>query len=72
MTHSNDAIYHMLAKVLKFSTTKMQCTNRQSRGLSWVVMWAKVGKEVGKYFGIVELKAIKIMEQANTLPKRQK
>jgi len=24
-TQSNDAIYHMLAKILKFSTTKIQC-----------------------------------------------
>jgi len=23
--HSKDAIYHVLAKTLKFSTTKMQC-----------------------------------------------
>jgi len=30
---SNDVDYHMLTKILKFSTTKMQCAHRQSRGL---------------------------------------
>jgi len=42
--------YHMLAKVLKFSTTKMQSTNRQSRGLSWVATWAKVGERSEQMF----------------------
>jgi len=38
---------------------------RQSRGLSWVVMWARrVGKKrMDKWFGSVELKAMKTMEQ---------
>jgi len=40
----------MLAKVLKFSTTKMQSTNRQSRGLSWVATWAKVGERSEQMF----------------------
>jgi len=33
---------------------------RQSRGLSWVVTWAqRSGKEMGKWFGNMELKAMK-------------
>jgi len=31
-TQINEAIYHMLVKILKFSTTKMQCAHKQSRG----------------------------------------
>ena len=40
ITHANDAIYHMLAKSLKFSTTKMQCTKDNQEDFIWVEMWA--------------------------------
>jgi len=33
MIHSKDAIYHMLAKALKFSDTKNAISIRQSKGL---------------------------------------
>ena len=45
MTQYNEAIYHKLVKVLKFSTTKMQCTYRQARGL---YLGYNVGKGKGK------------------------
>jgi len=44
-THFNDAIYHMLAKTLKFSTTKMKCTQDNQENFTWVVMWARRIKE---------------------------
>ena len=42
---SNDAIHHRLVKVLKFSSTKMQCAHRQSRGL---YLGCNVGLKVGE------------------------
>jgi len=56
-TQSNEANYHMLAKILKFSITKIQCAHIQSRGL---FLGCNVGsqegeKEVDKCFGNVEL-----------------
>jgi len=49
-THSNDAIYHMLAKVLKFSTTKMHCAKYNQEDFIWVVTWAKVGERSEQMF----------------------
>jgi len=46
-TYSKDAIYHTLAKTLKFSTTKMQYTEDDQKDLIWVLMWAKKGLEKG-------------------------
>ena len=43
-TQSNDAIYHRLVQVLKFSTIKMQRAHRQSRGL---YLGCNVGLKVG-------------------------
>jgi len=40
-TRSKDAIYHMRAKTLKFSTTKMKCAQDNQDDFIWVVMWAK-------------------------------
>ena len=64
-TESNNVNYRMLAKILKFSTTKMQCAHRQSRGL---FMGCNVGLNVGEtrwtnVLEFVELIAKKTMEQ---------
>jgi len=37
-THSKDAIYYMLTKALKFSTTKMQCLLDNHKDFDRVVM----------------------------------
>ena len=52
-THSKDVIYHMLAKTLKFSTTKMQYAQGNQEDFNRVVMWAKKvkGKEWTNAFG---------------------
>ena len=42
-THSNDAIYHMLPKTLKFSASKMQYAEDNQEDFIWVTMWAKKG-----------------------------
>jgi len=34
-THSKDAIYHMITKALKFSTTKMQCAQDNQEDFTW-------------------------------------
>jgi len=46
-THSKDAIYHMLDKALKFSTTKMHYAQDNQEDFIRVVMWARrvKGKE---------------------------
>ena len=44
-TQSNDANYYRIVKILKFSTTKMQCAHRQSRGL---YLDCNVGLKVGE------------------------
>jgi len=46
-THFNDTIYHMLAKTLKFSTTKMKCAQDNKENFTWIVVWARriKGKE---------------------------
>ena len=52
-TQSNDANYHRLVKILKFSTTKMQYAHDNQEDFTWVVTGLKGrGKEVDKYFGI--------------------
>ena len=52
-THFNDAVYHMLPKTLKFSTTKMQCVQDNQEDFIWVVMWVRrvKGKESTNVFG---------------------
>jgi len=48
-TQFNNANYHKLVKVLKFSTTKMQCAHDNQEIFCWVVMWAqRVGKKMDK------------------------
>jgi len=42
-THSKDEIYHMLAKTLKFSDTKIQCAQDNQEDFTLVVMWARKG-----------------------------
>ena len=37
----------MLAKTLKFSTTKMQCAQDAQEDFIWVIMWAKKGQGKG-------------------------
>jgi len=44
-THSKDAIYHKLAKTLKFPTIKMQCAQGNQENFIWVVMWARLKKK---------------------------
>jgi len=44
--HSKDAIYHMLAKTLKFSTTRMQRVQDNHEDFIRVVMWARRVKEM--------------------------
>ena len=39
-TQSNEAIYHKFAKILKFSTTKMQCAYDNQEDFIRVIMWA--------------------------------
>ena len=39
------AIYHRLAKILKFSTTKMHGTQDNQEDFAWVVMWANRQRE---------------------------
>jgi len=43
----------MLAKTLKFSTTKMQCAQDNQEHFTWVVTWARrvKGKEWTNEFG---------------------
>jgi len=52
-TNSKDAIYHMLAKTLEFSTTKMQCAQSNQEDFIRVVTWARKvkGKEWTNAFG---------------------
>jgi len=52
-THFNNAIYHMLAKTLKFSPTKIKCVENNQEDFIWVVLWAKrvKGKEWTNVFG---------------------
>jgi len=52
-THSKDANYHMLAKTLKFSTTKIHYGQDNQGDFIWVVMWARrvKGKEWTNEFG---------------------
>jgi len=70
ITQSNEAIYHKLAKILKFFTTKMQCAKDNQEDFIWVVMWAKIrGKRWTNVFGYVELTAKKTMEQPTNEPK---
>jgi len=38
-SQSNDAIHHKLAKILKFSTTIMQCAYDNQEVFSWFLMW---------------------------------
>ena len=40
-TYSKDAIYHILDKTLKFSTTKIQCAQDNQEDFLWVIMWAR-------------------------------
>jgi len=50
--HSKDAIYHVLAKSLKFSTTKMQCLLGNHEDFNRVVTgpWVKIrGEQI--FFG---------------------
>jgi len=51
--HSKDAIYHMLAKIVKFSTNKMQRAQDNQEDIIWVIIWAKrvKGKEQTNAFG---------------------
>jgi len=64
-THSNDAIYHMVAKILKFFNMKMECAHDNQEVFCWVVMWAYRYREKKRtnILGYVELKAMKAMEQ---------
>jgi len=39
-THCKDAIYDMLDKALKFSTTKIHCAQDNQEDFTWIVMWA--------------------------------
>jgi len=64
-TQSSDKNYHMLAQILKFSTTKMQCAHGQSRRL---YMSGNVGLKEGEKkwtndLKFLELIAKKTMEQ---------
>ena len=64
-TQSSDTNYHMLAKILKFSTTKMQWAVRQLRGL---YVGCNVGLKEGEKkrtndLEFVELIVKKIVEQ---------
>jgi len=50
-THANDANYHKLVKILKFSTTKMHCAHDNQQDLTWVRIRLKGrGKEMDKCF----------------------
>ena len=71
ITYADDAIYHMLAKILKFSTTKMHCTKDNQEDFAWVIMWAEQvrGKKWTTVLGFVELKAKKNKEQSTNEPK---
>jgi len=40
-THCKDAIYHMLAKIPKFSIAKIQYAKDNQDDLTWVVTWAR-------------------------------
>jgi len=62
---SSDTNYHKLAKIIKFSITKMHCAHRQSRGL---YMGCNVGLKEGEKkwtndLEFVKLIAKKTMEQ---------
>ena len=52
-THSKDAIYHILAKTLKFSATKIQCAQENPEDFDRVVTSGRKvkGKEWTNAFG---------------------
>jgi len=63
-THSNEATCHMLAKILKFSTTRIQCAYDNQEvfhGLSCGLKGEETKRD--KCFENVELKAINTIEQ---------
>ena len=73
-TQSSDTNYHILAKILKFSTTKIHCAHSQSRGL---YMGGNVGLKEGEKkwtndLEFVELIAKKTMEQPTMARKNYK
>ena len=52
-THSKDAIYHMLGKARKFSTTKMHYAQDNQEDFDRIVTWARrvKGKKWTNAFG---------------------
>ena len=60
-THSKDAIYHMLDKALKFSITKMQCTQEDQEDFILVVTWAK--KDLREMSKQINLENVELFSQ---------